>query len=189
MELREGDKSLIVARSFPKNGVATVWVDLKPREIELTEDKVTEYLDEIGATDELRTLWQARKGRGKWQESYAKHAKTIVAVGDTAGDQSWATPVGMPLELVPISNPLTARSEQKLTVQILREGKPLPRWPIGMIVKGQQRRQFETSDAEGKVTFALRQAGEALLYAVHLRPQGDGPRWQSDFTTLTLKVR
>ncbi|MBS0265543.1 MAG: DUF4198 domain-containing protein [Planctomycetes bacterium] len=188
-EFREGDKSLIVTQAFPQPGVATVWVALKPREIDLADDKVVEYLDEIGATDELRKTWQARKGQGIWKESYAKHAKTFVAVGEPAGDESWGTPVGMQLELLPVSNPFAARTGQKFSVRILREGKPLPRWPIGLVVQGQTKRQFETSDADGKVTFTLRHAGDALLFAVHLRPQGEGSRWQSDFTTLTLKVR
>lgn len=189
MEFREGDKSLTVARAFPKPGVATVWLELKPRDIELSDEKVTEYLDEIGATEGVRMIWQAQKGRVAWKETYAKHAKTIVAVGDPTGDGSWGTPVGMKLELLPVDSPFAARSGQKYAVQILLDGKPLSRCPIGLVFKGQKERVFETSDADGKVTFSLRRAGEALIFAVHLRPDGERQHWQSDFTTLTLKAR
>jgi uncharacterized GH25 family protein len=188
-EFREGDKSLAVARAFPQPGVATVWVELKPRDIELSDEKVAEYLDEIGATEGVRKRWLAQKGRAAWKETYTKHAKTIVAVGDPAGDGSWGTPVGMKLELVPVSSPFAARSGQKYAVQLLLDGKPLPRWPVGLMVKGQKERVFETSDADGKATFSLRHVGKALIFAVHLSPGGEGQRWQSDFTTLTLRAR
>jgi uncharacterized GH25 family protein len=188
-EFREGDKSLAVTRGFPQPGFAAVWLELKPRDIELSDEKVAEYLDEIGATEGVRKGWLAQKGRVAWKETYTKHAKTVVAVGDPAGDESWGTLVGMKLELVPVSSPFAARSGQKHTVQLLLDGKPLPRWPVGLTVKGHKERVFETSDADGKATFSLRHTGETLIFAVHLRPDGKAQRWQSDFTTLTLKAR
>src|SRR5262245_1579203 len=43
-------KSLRFKTRFVGTGVATLWVDLKPRSLELTATQVTEYLNEIDAS-------------------------------------------------------------------------------------------------------------------------------------------
>ena len=86
--------------------MATVWLDLKPKDITLDDGQVAEYLDEIGATDELRSEWAVRKGRVPWKETYTKHAKSFVAVrGGDGDDRSWAEGVGSALEIVPATSP------------------------------------------------------------------------------------
>ena len=183
------DKSLAITQSFPKSGIATVWLDLKPREIELSDEKVAEYLDEIGATAEVRKTWAVQKGRIPWKETYTKHAKTFIAVGNPGDDRSWKTPVDMKLEIVPISDPFSAVAGKDFVARLLADGKPLAKAPIGLMSKSMKGRVFETTDADGKATFALRDAGEAMLFAVHLRLDKDGQRWLSDFTTMTFRVR
>ena len=163
------DKSLAITQSFSKTGVAAVWLDLKPRDIELSDEKVAEYLDEIGATAELRKTWAAQKGRIAWKETYTKHAKTFLVVGKSGEDQSWKTPVEMKLEIVPISDPFSAVVGKDFTVRLLADGKPLAGAPIGLMNKSMKGRAFETTDSDGKATFTLRHSGEALLFAVHLR--------------------
>ena len=45
---------------------------------------------------------------------------------------------------------------------------------------------FATSDAGGRVSFALDRSGRGLFAATELRE--DGADWESDFTTLTVSV-
>lgn len=51
------------------------------------------------------------------------------------------------------------------------------------------KRRVEVSDAEGRLEAPLPRAGRWLLHAVHLRKAADGVSWESDFTTLSLRVR
>jgi uncharacterized GH25 family protein len=182
------DHSLRFQGTIPRDGLAAVWVQLHPKVIELTDEKVAEYLDEIGATAELRKAWGARKGREGWQETYTKHAKTFVSVGDGAADSSWKEPLGLALEIVPLENPCALRKGRDLPVQLLRSGKPCAHAPIGMIVEGEKDRVFKTTGADGRAVFRPGRAGKVLLFAVDLRRDKTDSRWESDFTTLTLRV-
>jgi uncharacterized GH25 family protein len=188
-EFKAQDKSLAITKSFPKNGVATVWIDLKPRDIELSDEKVAEYLDEIGATADLRKTWAGQKGRIPWKETYTKHAKTFVAVGNVGEDRSWETPVAMKLELVPISDSFAAVVGKDFMVRLLADSKPVANAPIGLMSKSMKGRVFATTDTDGKATFTLRHSGAAMFFAVHLRFDKDAQRWHSDFTTLTFGIR
>lgn len=187
-KLEAKEKSLSLTQSFPRAGLATVWVELRPRDIELTDDLVAEYLDEIGATSQTRALWARQKGRSVWKESYTKHAKAFVAVGDASRDRSWQKGVGMALEIVPVTDPLALRAGEDLTVELRRREKPIAGVPVGLLVRGSDR-VFKTTDATGRVTFPVSHAGEAMLFSVDLRPAADGSSWKSDFTNLTLRVR
>ena len=80
-------------------GVATLAVELAPKTLTLTPDKIDEYLDEIGASPALRATWASIPAPKQWRESYAKHAATFVRVGNPVGDSSWSQPVGLGLEI------------------------------------------------------------------------------------------
>jgi len=187
-----GTESLRIHQAFPRDGVATIWLDLKPKEIELTDDQVTEYLDEIDARPEVRSAWAARKGQAPWRETYVKHAKTFVVVGGSGSDASWGEPVGSMLELVPKTSPAGLRAGGRLAVRLLAQGRPLPGLPVGLMVEGKPGRVFQTTDGQGEAVFSIpqmRQAGRAMLFAVRLVPAGDGTSWSSDFCTMTFAVR
>lgn len=187
--LKEQDKSLLLTQAFREDGVATVWLELKPKEIDLTDDKVAEYFEEIGATEAVRATWSNQKGRVAWKETYTKHAKTFVAVGDVGADQSWQAGVGMKLEIVPVSDPLSVRVGGAFTVKLLLDGEPLVKMPVGLMAKGSKDRHFVTTDDAGQATFPILRAGESMVFGVYLRLGQDDTRWLSDFTTLTFTVR
>ncbi len=172
--------------AFPAAGFVAAWVTLEPRTLELTDAKVREYFAEINASPEIRDHWAQRKGRRKWKETYTKHAKTFLRVGDAPPDASWEKPVGLLLEFVPLQNPVTLKVGEHAGFLLLENGNPLRNCAVGLLFEGNPKRQFQTTDAEGRVTFELARPGQALFYAVQLRANGE--EWQSDFTTLTLSV-
>lgn len=181
--------SLELRQAFLRTGVATVWLDLKPKEIALTDDQVAEYLDEIGATDELRSTWAGRKGRVPWKETYTKHAKSFVAVGAANDDRSWAEGTGSALEIVPATSPLTVEVGGELTVELRAGGKPLANFPVGLMIDGSTERVFRTTNTGGRATFPAAREGRALLFAVRLVPARDGSSWNSDFCTMTFAIQ
>jgi uncharacterized GH25 family protein len=186
--LKTSTTSLVVRHAFRKNGVATVAVDLKPKDIQLTDDQVAEYLDEIGATESLRSTWAGRKGSVPWTESYTKHAKTFVAVGVTKDDRSWAEGLGSAFEFVPATSPFAVETGHEFTVQLQANGHPVPALPVGLLMEGAETRAFRTTDAEGRATFPITSTGRAMLFAVDLRLAKNGTSWQSDFCTMTFAV-
>lgn len=186
-KLEAKDTSLALSASFPGHGLARVWVELQPRDIELGDELVAQYLDEIGAGPQTRELWERQKGHRVWKESYTKYAKTFVVVGNAREDRSWAEAIGMGLEIVPVTDPLSLKVGRELTVKLVGRGKLLAGVPIGLRIEGSER-VFKTTDAKGRATFPIARAGKAMLFAVHLRPAQDGTTWKSDFTNLTFLV-
>jgi len=178
--------SLVLRQAFPKGGVATVRMDLKPKDIEQTDDEVAEYLDEIDATADIRSIWAGQKGRVPWKELYTKHAKTFVAVGQAPPDRSWAIGVGAELELVPTTSPFTIEAGHEFTVELQANSKPLPNLPVGLLMEGASNRVFRTTNADGRATFPIATTGRAMLFAVRLRLANDGRSWRSDFCTMTF---
>ncbi|HET6897504.1 MAG TPA: DUF4198 domain-containing protein [Vicinamibacteria bacterium] len=169
-------------------GLATLFVELKPRTLDLTPEQVEEYLEEIGATETAGPKWRARKDR-RWRESYVKLAKSFVAVGDES-DASWATPVGLSLELVPESDPSRLRAGQGLVVRVLLDGAPLAGQPVGAVgPRGSV--PARPTDETGRVRFDLDAAGPWLIRSTRLDEAGGAEPlldWRSRFATLTFAV-
>jgi uncharacterized GH25 family protein len=185
-ELSARKTSLRLKGRFPEPGIATLWIESKPRSLELSAKQVREYLDEIGAWDTIGKQWEAQ-GSGRWRESYTKHAKTFIAVGESDNDRSWAEPMGMALELIPEKDPTRLRKGENLTVRLLRDGKPVSGLAVGLLGAGERTGTLRTTDVQGRVEFAFPRSGWWLLRATQLgrssKPETD---WESHFTTLTL---
>lgn len=183
-------KSLAFRVRLPHEGIATLWVELKPKALELTPKQVEEYFDDINAPAALRLSWKNAGGTKRWREIYTKHAKTFVKVGEAVADRSWAEPVGMALEIVPEKNPTTLRAGDDFPVRVLRNGFPLPNFSLGIVREGNSLSEFQTTDAEGRVTFRLARSGKWLLRGTELRPSNKPETdWESDFSTLTIEAR
>lgn len=183
------EHALRMRYAFPVAGLATVWLSLAPRNIDLKDDEVEEYFAEIGATGKVRDTWSALRGKEPWHETYTKHAKTFVAIGDAArGDRSWASPAGLAMELIPLTSPLELTVGGEAQLELRMDGDPVPGVPVGLMTEGSDARSFATTDMAGRVSFRLARAGRTLVFATHLRRIPDKPGWRSDFSTLTLTV-
>ncbi|MBS0657169.1 MAG: DUF4198 domain-containing protein [Verrucomicrobia bacterium] len=167
-------------------GLATVGVTLKPRTLEMEMSKVGHYLDEISATPDIRK--RARKQK-RWKESYVKHSKTFVEATADPADRSWSQPLGLGLEIVPERSPLSLEPGEEFPVRVLRQGQPLAGFALNLVVAGQTRGITRRTDANGRATFRIRQQGLHLLRGTDLRPASGEVDWESDFTTLTLRVK
>jgi uncharacterized GH25 family protein len=170
-------------------GVATFWVKLPPRTIELTPGQVKEYLDEVDAPEPLRKQWAEMKDR-RWRESYTKHPKTFARVGEPLSDRSWAEPAGMFLEIVPEKDPTDIKTGDDFPVRVLKGGEPFPGFSLNAVSAGEPKGETRKTDSNGRVTFRLSKVGRWLLRGTDIRksrqPDTD---WESDFTTLTFEVK
>jgi uncharacterized GH25 family protein len=186
----EGEQALQLRAELSPAGIATLWLELRPRTLELTAEDVAHYLEEIGSPAPVRARWQAMPEPRRWRESYRKNVKTFVRVGEAAADRSWAEPVGSPLELVPESDPTALRAGDHLSLRLLRDGQPAPGITVGLLRGGETAATNRESDRDGRVGFELERDGWYLLRVTDLRPAtGKDLDWESDFATLTLEVQ
>jgi uncharacterized GH25 family protein len=181
-------KCLLFKARLAEPGIATIWVELKPKTLMLTTKLVKEYLDEIGAPDTIRQQWANANKPRRWREEYTKHSKTFVRVGESQ-DRSWAEPVGMGLEIVPEKDPTALRPGDDFAVRVLKNGAPLPNISVGIVNAKDAKGKIQRTDAEGRAMFRLDRGGRWLVRVTELRKSSQaGFDWESDFTTLTFQV-
>ncbi|MEW6734383.1 MAG: DUF4198 domain-containing protein [Acidobacteriota bacterium] len=182
-------KSLRFEAQLLQSGIATFWVELKPKSLELTAKQVQEYLHEIDAPATIRKQWANAKRPRRWREVYTKHSKTFVKVGETQPDRSWSEPVGMFLEIVPEKDPTTLNVGDEFPVRVLKEGVPLAGFALAIVHESSPKGQISKTDAQGRVTFRLDRKGRWLLRGTELRKVTQTEvEWESNFTTLTVQV-
>jgi len=190
VQLVKSGHSMRLTARLDVAGIATISVDLKPKAIELNPDQVKEYLDEIGAPESIRQAWGGASGQTLWRETYTKHSKTFVRVGEPETDRSWAEPVGTALEFVPEENPTMLRVGDEFTVRVLKRGSPVGGFAVGIVHEGDATGILRTTDAQGRFTIHLDRPGRWLLRGTDLRRSSTADAgWESDFTTLTIEVR
>lgn len=189
-DLVPSERSLVLRARIAAPGIAAVWVESKPKSIELTPAQVGEYFEEIGAGERIRKAWAAVPEPKRWRETYVKHAKTFVRAGDGGETGGWAEPVGLALEIVPEKDPTQLRAGGELPVRVLAGGAPAPGFAVGLVGEGDAHGLLKTTDEHGCVTFRFERPGRWLLRGTNLRPStAKDVDWESDFTTLTVEVR
>ena len=189
-DFEAGPNSLRIKAALPDSGVAALWVKSPPKEIELKADEVQHYLDEIDAPATVRQQWAEAKEPKRWRESYSKHSKPFVRVGDPKADTSWREPVGMFLEIVPEKDPTLLKAGDDFPVRVLKDGKPFPNFSLGIVAGGNTKGSIKKTDATGKVSFRLDKEGRWLLRGTDVRKsEKKDVDWESDFTTLTIEVQ
>jgi uncharacterized GH25 family protein len=188
-DFEAGPTSLRIKAILSDPGVAALWVKSPPKEIELKPDQVQEYLDEIDAPTAVRQQWTGTREPKRWRESYSKHSKTFVRVGDAKADTSWREPVGMFLEIIPEKDPTALRAGDDFPVRVLKDGKPLGAFSLGIVAEDDPKGSIQKTDESGRATFRLDKAGPLLLRGTDLRRSTmQDVDWESDFSTLTIQV-
>jgi uncharacterized GH25 family protein len=183
-----GKKALKLKARFSGPGIAAVWIESKPRALELKPAEVKEYLEEIGAWDSVGRKWES-EGKGRWRESYTKHAKTYVRVGRPDPDDSWSRPVGMELELVPESDPTRIAVGGEVRVRLLKNGQSVPDVAVGLVAANAKSGILSRTDSEGLARLRFDRGGWWLVRATVLEPSSKPDLdWESRFTTLTVFV-
>lgn len=186
----EREKSLELTWTPTQQGVATLWVDLAAKTLDLPDSLIDVYFDEIGASPALRKQWTDPAKPKQWRESYVKHAKTYVRVGDPNAPRPFVKNVGMALEILPDRDPTLLAAGDTLRVRVHYRGKLLPNFTIAAFREGGSKPGFAKTDASGKASIILPKTGAMLLAAVHLRRVHEkNLEWRSDFTSMTFPVR
>lgn len=104
-----------------------------------------------------------------------KFNKTVLSWSDAAGK-----PVGVDFEILPLSNPTKLKPGDSLPIQLIYQGKPL----AGAEVEIFGSEDLFKTDAEGKVTLPITNAGFQYIQASHKKDQPGNP----DADTLSLST-
>ena len=124
-QLSEKDSITILNFKTGAEGTYVAGVSTKARNIEMDAEAFNSYLEHDGVLDMI----QWRKSNNAMDqdvvEKYSKHVKTIVQVGNKKTDD-WRTMLGYPIEFIPISNPYDLYTGDKIKVELLSNGKPMP---------------------------------------------------------------
>ncbi len=184
----EGGSSLVMQLTAVGTGTAVMYLTLKPKEIELTDEEVAHYFDEIGAPEAVRRDWENRESGAVFKETYTKHAKSFMRVGDGGEDPSCLHPVGLAIELLPQKDPTALKVGDTLVIRAVRGGDDeLESFAVGLVCGATGETQMHRTNQSGMVSFEITDRGWWLVRATELRRQADGT-YESDFSTVTFFV-
>ena len=171
------------------DGTSVMWLTLKPKSIDLDSGDVDAYFDEIGASDALRRDWADEGDDATFHETYTKHAKTYVRVGDAdAADNSSLRPAGLAIELLPQSDPTALSVGDVLVIKAVRGGDDeLEQFAVVSVCGTTGQSNMARTNEAGKVEIPITDAGWWMLRGTELRRKSDGT-FESDFTTMTFYV-
>lgn len=182
---RYADKSTLLRVKSAGGGALTCWMQLAPFEFELPPEKIEVYFKEIRPSAAVLAAWADLNSRGlPFLERYTKSARIdlgaqavpTTATG-TAMDVLREAPVG----------PITVGGEA--TFVVLREGRPLPDFPVELVSERDPGSLWQRTDAQGRIRARLPQPGRWLLRGTDLRlAPGDPTRWESQFITYAFEV-
>jgi uncharacterized GH25 family protein len=129
----------------------------------------------------------------KFQESYARYAKSLIAVGNGAGADH---ALGLKVEIVALTNPYTDDLTAGMNLQVLLDGQPRADAQLELFAKapdGVVKRVVYRTDTQGMVNITVEPGIEYLAdnVAMTALPNDDataGPVWHSDWASLTFQV-
>ena len=184
-KLRFTDKAtLLRSKDRVASEPLTCFMQLQPFDLDLPADKIEIYFKEIRPSAAALAAWTDLKARGlPFKERYTKSAR--IDVGADASSQ----PTGTAMDALRVSprGALTVGSEA--VFQVLREGKPLPDFPVELINERSPIGLWHRTDSEGRIRAKLPLPGRWLLRGTELQLSAtDATRWESQFITYAFEV-
>lgn len=176
--------------TFTRAGTHVIAFDSAPSMLTLSADKFHAYLHEEGLDAIIRQREQDGTAETPGRERYRRNAKALVKVG--RADSAFAGRTGQRLEIMPLSDPLSASPGDTLGFRLLFDDKPLH----GMLVKAWHRRDGQTtvvrarSNADGRVRLTLPYPGPWMVSTVHMIPAAGtaDADWDSFWGNLTFEL-
>ena len=154
--------------------------------------RFNDYLTVEGLTPALEQRARLHRMDADGSERYSRCAKSVVQVGPPgAGPQGQVSkPVGLPLEIVPETNPYRVPRSATLPVRVIYEGHPL----AGALVKLTDLKHdavpFEVhlTDHDGRASFTMPNAGTWLLNVIWTKvlPRSDETDFETVFSSLSF---
>lgn len=186
-DFKTDDKELVASGRVTTDGVAVVAVEFKPKELQLTAEQVSEYLEEIAAPASVRKAYEQDGVKAGWNETFTKHAKTYLRVG-SGGDPAGALgPVGFSIDFLPDSDPTALKVGDTLAMKLIRGGDELESSPVFVVCGATGESTMPRTNKAGMMLVKITAPGWWMVRTTQLRRESAG-KWESDFTTMTFYV-
>jgi uncharacterized GH25 family protein len=149
-------------------------------------ERFNAYLEAEGLTPALDYRARTHQMHVSGSERYSRAAKSIVSVcAAAAQSQAHVTqPLGLRLEIVPVTNPYDAPRPSSLPVRILYDGQVLPGALVKLIDLEQDLVPVDAkrTDKRGLATFTMPRSGSWLISVVWTKRLENSP--DADFETI-----
>lgn len=177
-------------------GVHVLGYRSKPSSVELEPVKFEHYLKDKGLEKVVDARAAADQSKANGREMFSRAAKCIVRTQDATGSRGFDRILGYTLELVPLNDPTSLKSDEPLIVKLLYKDKPA----TGLLVIA---RNFADptsvisarTGADGRASLLLPKSGEWIVSAVEMVKAPEGltigvvkPEWESLWASLTFQT-
>jgi uncharacterized GH25 family protein len=154
--------------------------------------RFNDYLEVEGLTPALEQ--RARLGRMNedGSERYSRCAKALVHVGslDEESEGDVTKPVGLPLEIVPETNPYATQRASALPVRVFFTGHPLAGALVKLTDLENDASTYEShrTSPDGRAMFVMPTSGKWLLNVIWTQPSppGDEADFETTFSSLSF---
>jgi len=169
--------------------------------IETTDSRLTykefAIFERFVAHKDFKTALADHKARGLpdfgFQETYRRHAKSLIAVGSGAGADRV---MGLKIEIVAQANPYTDDLSAGMPLLVLLDGAPRADVQVELFqtaADGTVTSAMHRTDPQGRVVVPVLPGMEYMADNVDLRPLANddpmvGPVWHSDWASLTFRT-
>lgn len=195
---RAGDIPALQITAPETEGLVVAVLETAPAIVTYTEwEKFLSFADHKDFPDAAAEHAASGWPQDRFKESYTRHAKSLIAVGDGRGADA---AVGLETEFVALSNPYAPEFDGRMKVALTYQGEPradaqievFDRAPDGTVTVTLQR-----TDAAGEAVIPVSAGHDYLLDAVVLRPAAEAdkvaetpnqPVWETLWAALTFHV-
>lgn len=205
----ESGKTTLLNITTGKPGTWVAGLSTRSRDFGQTAEAFNRYLKHDGVIDMIAARERDGTTNDPVVERYSKHVKAIYQVGDKLTDD-FMTPLGYPIEFVPLANPYKVAAGEFLRVQLLRDGEPLPNQVVYAVTEGSTHThaggeehshdeedgdhthtsgtQLRTNES-GIIIVPLEREGITYLRTIHMETKDTGGlTHESNWATLTFEV-
>lgn len=195
-----GGTDLRDSASFPftvkKEGTHVIGLECLSSRVALELPKFQKYLDTEAYKDVDMAALGFTEDSDIVLEKFQKLAKTIIQVGDSVTDNV-TQPIGLSVEIVPMSNPSRLKKGDKLDLKILHQGNPLEGqsvvvgWKPGAFKQSMDTVVVYKTDVDGIVTIPLDRTGIWWANFILLEPTEEHEEldFESLWSSLTFQIQ
>jgi uncharacterized GH25 family protein len=175
--------------------------------VTLDAAKFEAYLKDEGLDAAITERAKLGESSKDGKEAYSRCAKSIIAVAPANASTSSTADasnlsegfdrvLGMPLEIVPVTNPLSAVAGSTLMFRVLHDGKPLANALVNAFAQGENEPAVQVrTNAQGHADLKLDKPGIWLIGTVNMtRASADvaaknDADWESLWASLTFELK
>lgn len=187
----EGATSLL---NFETGAAGTYIIGLSTssRDVEQKAAAFNDYLAHDGMPDTLAERGKNKELDKDVRRRYSKYVKAVFQAGDERSD-SYKTPLGYPVEIIPRRNPYSLKAGQTLEVLCVKDGRPLVNQFVsaGRELNGRELTLPSVrSDNNGIARIPLKGAGKWYVKFIQMTKLDDPQlNYESKWATLTFEVK